>query len=85
MLQGTDDLFNREICAPSNCEFKQAEKVCHEEEQDSVQNIPTEDCNLEPQEDCRMETVLVPRYILATTGNCNIIGVTVHRLMFRQN
>jgi hypothetical protein len=57
--------LNREICAPSNCEFKQAEKVCHEEEQDSIQNIPTEDCNLEPQEDCRMETLLVPRFLPA--------------------
>ena len=63
MLQGSDDFLNREICAPSNCEFKQAEKVCHEEDQDSVQNIPTEDCNLEPQEDCKMETVLVPRFL----------------------
>jgi len=54
----------KEICAPSNCEFKLSEKVCREEERDSIQNIPTEDCNLEPQEDCRMETVLVPRLIL---------------------
>jgi len=54
----------REICAPSNCEFQPAKKVCREEQQDLIQNIPTEDCNLEPQEDCRMETVLVPRLIL---------------------
>jgi len=54
----------REICAPSNCEFRPAEKVCREEQQDLIQNIPTEDCSLEPQEDCRMETVLVPRLIL---------------------
>jgi hypothetical protein len=54
----------REICAPSNCEFRPAEKVCREEQQDLIQNIPTEDCSLEPQEDCRMETVLVPRLVL---------------------
>jgi len=54
----------REICAPSNCEFQPATKVCREEQQDLIQNIPTEDCSLEPQEDCRMETVLVPRLIL---------------------
>jgi len=54
----------REICAPSNCEFQPAKKVCRDEQQDLIQNIPTEDCSLEPQEDCRMETVLVPRLIL---------------------
>jgi len=54
----------REICAPSNCEIRPAEKVCRDEQQDLIQNIPTEDCNLEPQEDCRMETVLVPRLVL---------------------
>jgi len=54
----------REICAPSNCEFQPAKRVCRDEQQDLIQNIPTEDCNLEPQEDCRMETVLVPRLIL---------------------
>ena len=56
--------------------------MCREETREGVDKVPTEDCSLEPQEDCRMETVLVPRYILATTGNCNIIGVTVYRLMF---
>jgi len=54
----------REICAPSNCEIRPAEKVCRDEQQDLIQNIPTEDCSLEPQEDCRMETVLVPRLVL---------------------
>ena len=37
--------------------------MCRDEEQELVQNIPTEDCHLEPQEDCRMETVLVPRLV----------------------
>ena len=76
----------REVCAPSNCEFRPAEKVispqprtnhfqiiwncndcfqvCRDDEQELIQNIPTEDCSLEPQEDCRMETVLVPRLVL---------------------
>jgi len=58
----------REICAPSNCIIKQAEKVCQTESRDFVQNIPSEDCHLEPQEDCKMETVLVPR--LVKKPNC---------------
>ena len=35
---------------------------CFDEDQNSVLNVPEESCNLEPREDCRMETVLVPRY-----------------------
>lgn len=53
----------REICAPSNCIFKQSEKVCRDETKSLIQNIPTEQCDLEPQENCKMETVLVPRLI----------------------
>jgi len=53
----------REICAPSNCAFKKSEKVCRDETKSLIQNIPTEDCDLEPQESCKMETVLVPRLI----------------------
>merc|ERR1711892_886365 len=53
----------REICAPSNCAFQKSEKVCRDETKSLIQNIPTEDCDLEPQESCKMETVLVPRLI----------------------
>jgi len=58
----------REICAPSNCVFKTSEKVCRDEKRQLVQNIPTEQCELEPREDCKMETVLVPR--LVQQPNC---------------
>jgi len=53
----------RDICAPSNCVFKNTEKVCRDEARQLVQNIPSEECDLEPREDCKMETVLVPRLI----------------------
>eukprot|EP00090_Calanus_glacialis_P026734 TRINITY_DN4202_c0_g1_i3.p1 TRINITY_DN4202_c0_g1~~TRINITY_DN4202_c0_g1_i3.p1 ORF type:complete len:782 (-),score=199.72 TRINITY_DN4202_c0_g1_i3:517-2862(-) len=53
----------REICAPGNCIVQKADKTCRKENKSLVQNIPTEDCDLEPQENCKMETVLVPRLI----------------------
>merc|ERR1719495_2771777 len=53
----------REICAPGNCVVQKSEKTCRKENKSLVQNIPTEDCDLEPQENCKMETVLVPRLI----------------------
>jgi len=53
----------REICAPGNCVVQKSDKTCRKENKSLVQNIPTEDCDLEPQENCKMETVLVPRLI----------------------
>jgi len=58
----------RDICAPSNCVIKKQEKVCRDENRQLVQNIPSEQCDLEPREDCKMETVLVPR--LVQQPNC---------------
>jgi len=58
----------REICAPSNCVFEKSEKICRDENRNLVQNIPSEQCDLEPQETCKMETVLVPR--LTKQPNC---------------
>jgi len=55
--------ISRNICAPSNCVVKKGEKICRDETQNTVSNTPTESCYLEPQEDCKMETVLVPRLV----------------------
>ena len=52
-----------EICAPSNCLFVQSNEKCREEKRSLIQNIPSEECDLEPNETCKMETVLVPRLI----------------------
>ena len=58
----------KKVCATSNCQFVKSEKTCREETRSLVQNIPSEDCDLEPKETCKLETVLVPR--LVEKPNC---------------
>ncbi|XP_040570571.1 uncharacterized protein [Lepeophtheirus salmonis] len=58
----------REVCSSSNCLFEPGEEICHEESQTQIQNIPEEDCDLEPEENCREESVLVPKLI--PKNNC---------------
>ena len=60
--------YPRKVCATSNCVFVKSEKTCREETRSLVQNIPSEDCDLEPRETCKLETVLVPR--LVEKPNC---------------
>jgi len=55
--------ISRNMCAASNCVLEKSEEKCQDESHNSVLNIPTESCDLEPQEDCNMETVLVPRLV----------------------
>ncbi|XP_040570634.1 uncharacterized protein [Lepeophtheirus salmonis] len=46
----------RQVCAPSNCKTKPGEEICNEESITQIQNVPEEDCDLEPEENCRMES-----------------------------
>jgi hypothetical protein len=58
----------REVCAPNNCALAPGEEVCRDESRMQMQNVPEEDCDLQPEETCHMEAVLVPR--LVPKPNC---------------
>ena len=51
----------REVCVPNNCAMVQGEEICRDENRMLVQNVPQEECELQPEENCHMEAVLVPR------------------------
>lgn len=51
----------KEVCAPNNCALKAGEEVCRDESRMQMQNVPQEECDLQPEETCHMEAVLVPR------------------------
>ena len=53
----------REVCAPNNCALGPGEEVCRDESRMQMQNVPEEDCDLQPEETCHMEAVLVPRCV----------------------
>ena len=53
----------REVCAPNNCALAPGEEVCRDESRMQMQNVPEEDCDLQPEETCHMEAVLVPRCV----------------------
>jgi len=55
--------MSQNVCAPSNCIIAVGEKKCQEESRNVLVSTPSEECDLEPVEDCRMETVLVPRLV----------------------
>ena len=60
----------KEVCAPNNCKMEAAEEVCKDEARVQVQNVPEEECDLQPEETCHMEAVLVPRYLLTFLRYC---------------
>lgn len=58
----------KEVCAPNNCALTPGEEVCRDESRTQMQQIPEEDCDIQPEEQCHMEATLVPR--LVPKPNC---------------
>jgi len=58
----------REICAPAGCGLKEGEEECYDKTQTIVQDVPKEQCSLEPQISCKHVTKLVPK--LEPTEEC---------------
>jgi len=54
---------SKQICAPDNCQFKKGEKQCRDEMKQSSQLTPSEKCGLDPRENCKMETIMIPKLI----------------------
>merc|ERR1712055_853516 len=51
----------RELCAPAGCGFKEGAETCYDKTQTVVQDVPKEECSLEPQRTCGHVTKLVPK------------------------
>jgi len=58
----------RQVCIPNNCQMVQGEEICRDEDKVQIQNVPQEECELQPEENCHAEAVLVPR--LVPKPNC---------------
>lgn len=55
--------LSQNVCAPSNCVITPGPEVCQDETRAVLVSTPSETCDLEPVEECAMETVLVPRLV----------------------
>ncbi|XP_040576415.1 uncharacterized protein [Lepeophtheirus salmonis] len=50
----------RELCGPSGCVPQPGPEECFDKKETIVQEVPEENCNLEPQKSCKQVTKLVP-------------------------
>jgi len=50
-----------ELCAPKGCGFKEGPEVCHDVIKTVISERPEEECQIEPQRNCKHVTKLVPR------------------------
>ncbi|XP_040576630.1 uncharacterized protein [Lepeophtheirus salmonis] len=50
----------RQLCGPSGCVPQPGPEECFDKKETIVQEVPEENCNLEPQKSCKQVTKLVP-------------------------
>ena len=51
----------RQVCIPNNCEMVPGEQLCKDDTRVMIQNVPQEECELQPEENCFQDSVLVPK------------------------
>merc|ERR1712066_373291 len=59
-----------EICG-AGCVFEEGPEECHDKTIASLVDVPEEQCDLNPQKTCRLQTKLVPQ--LAPEHECTIV------------
>uniref|UniRef100_A0A0K2UXJ4 Uncharacterized protein n=1 Tax=Lepeophtheirus salmonis TaxID=72036 RepID=A0A0K2UXJ4_LEPSM len=56
----------RQLCGPSGCVTQPGPEECFDKKETIIQEVPEENCNLEPQKSCKQVTKLVPNLKPAT-------------------
>merc|ERR1711970_691140 len=70
-----------EICG-AGCVFEEGPEECHDKTIASLVDVPEEQCDLNPQKTCRLQTKLVPQ--LAPKHECTIVPKETCLLKFSQ-
>ena len=73
----------REVCVPNNCAMVQGEEICRDENRMLVQNVPQEECELQPEENCHAEAVHLFQLLLPSLPflheECAFLVLKLHK------